>query len=150
MSWLILFAWAYSSCKEHKPSEIYCSVGLEPTTLGLGRQRHVLCTMRSDSSNLPIQQYSGSIPRNACVACETKLCKVWQTDGQTDKVIPMCRYASQATQKHSYIYIPRGIGKLTHHLWFFFKWQVAIRYRLGISQSKRHQYSTVTVTFHHI
>ena len=25
--------------------------------------------------------------------------KVLQTDGQTDKVIPMCRYASQATQK---------------------------------------------------
>ena len=51
---------------------------------------------------------SGSIPRNACVACETKLWKVWQTDRQTDgrtdgqttdKEIPMCRYASQATQK---------------------------------------------------
>ena len=33
-----------------------------------------------------------------------------QTDGQTDrqttdKVIPMCRYASQATQKFYYIYI---------------------------------------------
>ena len=27
--------------------------------------------------------------------------KVWQMDGQTtDKVIPMCRYASQATQKY--------------------------------------------------
>ena len=27
-----------------------------------------------------------------------------QTDGQTmDKVIPMCRYASQATQKYSFI-----------------------------------------------
>ena len=35
-----------------------------------------------------------------------------QTDGQTDKqtpdkVIPMCRYASQATQKHSYAWLPR-------------------------------------------
>ena len=27
---------------------------------------------------------SGSIPRNACVACETAL-RVWQTDGQTDR-----------------------------------------------------------------
>ena len=35
--------------------------------------------------------------------------KVWQTDRQmdgqtTDKVIPMCRYASQATQKSNSIY----------------------------------------------
>ena len=56
-------------------------------------------------------KHSRSLPRNACVACETKLCvttkKVWlpdrRTDRQTgatlDKVIPMCRYASQATQK---------------------------------------------------
>ena len=60
-----------------------------------------------------IHKNSGSIQRNACVACETQL---WecdkrtdrqtdrQTDGRTDrqttdKVIPMCRYASQATQK---------------------------------------------------
>ena len=55
-------------------------------------------------------EHSGSIPRNARVACETWLCvttkKVWLPDRQThthrqtpDKVIPMCRYASQATQK---------------------------------------------------
>ena len=51
---------------------------------------------------------SGSIPRNARVACETCLCvttkKVWLPDRHTDrqtpeKVIPICRYASQATQK---------------------------------------------------
>ena len=52
-------------------------------------------------------KHSGSIPRNACVACETKLCvttkKVWlpdrhthrQTDGQTDAgqsdpYVPLC------------------------------------------------------------
>ena len=55
---------------------------------------------------------SGSIPRNACVACETAM-RVWQTDRQTDgrtyrqttdKVIPMCRYASQATQKWRYLH----------------------------------------------
>ena len=54
-------------------------------------------------------KHSGSIPRNACVACETQLCvttkKMWlpdrQTDKQTpDKVILMCRYASQGTQKN--------------------------------------------------
>ena len=55
-------------------------------------------------------KHSDSIPRNACVACETLLCVTSQesvTTGQTDtrtyrqprdKVIPMCRYASQATQ----------------------------------------------------
>ena len=54
-----------------------------------------------------IVKHSGSIPRNACVACETWLCvttkKVWLPDRQTpDKVIPVCRYASQATQKWPY------------------------------------------------
>ena len=46
-------------------------------------------------------KHSGSIPRNACVTCERKLCvTTGQTDGQTpDKVIPMCRFASQATRK---------------------------------------------------
>ena len=51
-----------------------------------------------------ISEKSDNIPRNVCVVCETYLC--WcdrqtygQTDGQTtDKVIPMCRYDSQATQ----------------------------------------------------
>ena len=43
-----------------------------------------------------------------CVACETHQESVTsgqtQTDGQTpDKVIPVCRYASQATQKSHYI-----------------------------------------------
>ena len=50
---------------------------------------------------------SGSIPRNACVALRNKALESvtdGQTDGRTDgqttdKVIPMCRYASQATQK---------------------------------------------------
>ena len=49
-------------------------------------------------------EHSESIPKNACVACETKLCvttkKVWLLDRQTpDTVIPMCCYASQATQQ---------------------------------------------------
>ena len=44
-------------------------------------------------------QNSGSIPRNACVTCETQLCvttkKVWQTDRQTDygrsdPYVPLC------------------------------------------------------------
>ena len=58
------------------------------------RKRRVnLAVSRNNRKN------SGSIPRNACVACETAM-GVWQTDGQTtDKGIPMCRYASQATQK---------------------------------------------------
>ena len=54
------------------------------------------------------QENCGSIPKNACVA--RKHSYVWlprkhdyrtdgQTDRQTDKVIPMCQYASQATQK---------------------------------------------------
>ena len=49
---------------------------------------------------------SGSIPRNTCFACETAMrdyqesVTTGQTDRQTpDKVIPMCRYVSQATQK---------------------------------------------------
>ena len=55
-----------------------------------------------------ITQNSGSIPRNACVACETALDSVTEkcdrrtdrrTDRQTDEVIPMYRYASQATLK---------------------------------------------------
>ena len=33
--------------------------------------------------NIRTRQNSGSIPKNACVACETALW-VWQTDGQTD------------------------------------------------------------------
>ena len=53
-------------------------------------------------------EHSGGIPRNACVACETKICvttkKVLLSDRQTgqtpEEVIPMCRYASQATQKY--------------------------------------------------
>ena len=53
-------------------------------------------------------KHSGSIPRNASVACETKQCvttkKVWLpdrgTDGQTpDKVIHICWYTSHATQR---------------------------------------------------
>ena len=59
---------------------------------------------------MPIKN-TASIPRNACVACETYLCvtsgkTLRQTDKHTDrqtpnKVIPMCRYASQATQQNS-------------------------------------------------
>ena len=58
---------------------------------------------------------NGSNPKNACVACETWRCvtakKVglshWQTDTRTDrqtsdKVIPMYRYATQATKKMGY------------------------------------------------
>ena len=50
--------------------------------------------------------HSGSILRNACVACETTMCDYQEsvTTRQMDrqmqnKVIPMCHYASQATQK---------------------------------------------------
>ena len=62
-------------------------------------------TNRTDGSdNAPIYRWegnenSGSILKNACVACETKLCvntkKVWQPDGQTDAgqsdpYVPLC------------------------------------------------------------
>ena len=50
-----------------------------------------------------LNKNSGSIPRNACAVCKTWLCvttkKVRLPDRQTDKVIPMCWYASQATQQ---------------------------------------------------
>ena len=63
--------------------------------------------------------HTGSIPRNACVACETAMrdyqesVTTRQTDGQTDrqtpdKVIPMCGYALQATQS-KIEKVPRGI-----------------------------------------
>ena len=59
-------------------------------------------------------QHSGSILRNACVACKTALRHYQEnvTTGQThrqtpDKVIPMCRYASQATQK-CYLHLERA------------------------------------------
>ena len=70
----------------------------------------IFCPMWPWTFNM---KHSGSIPRNACVACET-ISYAWlprkcdyqesvttgQTNRQTpDKVIPMCRYASQATQK---------------------------------------------------
>ena len=70
---------------------------------------HVLSIKIFYISILPLPNWknSGSIPRNACVACknialrgQTHRRADRQTDGRTtDKVIPMCRYASQATQK---------------------------------------------------
>ena len=39
--------------------------------------------------------------RNIALESVTEKCDR-QRDGQTDKVIPMCRYASQATQKWIY------------------------------------------------
>ena len=61
-------------------------------------------------SEFLVLEHSDSIPRNACVDCETALrdyqesVTTGQTDTHTDrqtpdKVIPMCRYASQETQK---------------------------------------------------
>ena len=51
------------------------------------------------------KKHSGSIPRNACVA--------GQTDRQTpDKVIPMCHYASQATQKWP------SVGQILHTVFY--------------------------------
>ena len=75
--------------------------------------------VENEWKKLPHRQkykHSGSISRNACVACETYIAmRDYQesvttgqtdrhTDGRTDrqtpdKVIPTCRYASQATQK---------------------------------------------------
>ena len=65
-----------------------------------------------------------------CMCCLRNIAmRVWQTDGQTDrrtdgqtdgrttdKVIPMCRYASQATQK-TFISPVAGITK-PHQLWW--------------------------------
>ena len=51
------------------------------------------------------QKYSGSIPRNACVSAKhsyawlVRKCDYPTDRRMPDKVIPMCRYASQVTQK---------------------------------------------------
>ena len=53
------------------------------------------------SADIPYGKQSGSILRDACVACKTMrdYQEVWLLDRQTpDKVIPLCRYALQATQ----------------------------------------------------
>ena len=61
------------------------------------------------------KKHSGSIPRNAGVACKNiamgdykESVTTGQTDGRMDrqtpdKVIPMCRYALQAPQKCKYL-----------------------------------------------
>ena len=72
------------------------------------REIHVITRYYLDKL-LSIHQ-NGSIQRNACVACEIKRAttkKVLLSNRQTrtdihmpDKVIPMCCYALQATQRH--------------------------------------------------
>ena len=59
---------------------------------------------QNTSNQIPLDDQNGSIPRNTCVAFETALRDLSGTTRQTDihtpdKVIPICRYASQATQK---------------------------------------------------
>ena len=98
----------------------FTTTSVPPNTCGYSKSKAWHTDRRTKSSlsgallGWQHNKHSGSIPRNACVACETELCvttkKVWLpkcdywtdrgTDRQMpDKVIPMCRYASQAKQK---------------------------------------------------
>ena len=68
----------------------------------------------TDTSYSPSKKHSGSIPRNACVTCETWLCvttkKMWLPDRQnrdaeqSDPYVPLCFAGDTKIEKQTLLY----------------------------------------------